>query len=134
MTKRPDAMVYAVALGGLIIIGVVTTAIINVVKNNQSAPTDIRTKAGVVNTLKLTGTVDSVDETAGTISVLDVQFSSESRSGKPVNYGTWTVTPPRTFSLMTAVPGAKISFTVNSDSFDVMSKQVVAASVTILQK
>jgi len=126
-------MVYAIALGALIIMGVVTTAIINVVKNNQSSATDIRAKAGVVNTLKLTGTVDSTDDISGTITVLNVQFADESRSGKPVNYGTWSVTPPQTFSLSTALPGTRISFTVNSDSFNVASKQVVAAQVTILQ-
>jgi hypothetical protein len=133
MNKKPDAMVYAIALGALIIMGVVTTAIINVVKNNQSSATDIRAKAGVVNTLKLTGTVDSTDDISGTITVLNVQFADESRSGKPVNYGTWSVTPPQTFSLSTALPGTRISFTVNSDSFNVASKQVVAAQVTILQ-
>lgn len=126
-------MVYAIALGALIIMGVVTTAIINVVKNNQSSATDIRAKAGVVNTLKLTGTVDSINDTAGTITVLNVQFADESRSGKPVNYGTWSVTPPATFSLSSALPGTRISFTVNSDSFNVSSKQVVAAQVTVLQ-
>ena len=122
------------ALGALIIAGVITTAIINVVKNNQRSATDIRAKAGVTNTLKLTGTIDSVDDAAGTLTVIDVQFAAESRSGKPVNYGTWTVTPPNIFSLSSAVPGAKVTFTVNSDSFDVVSKQVTAANVTILQK
>lgn len=126
-------MVYAIALGALIIMGVVTTAIINVVKNNQSSATDIRAKAGVVNTLKLIGTVDSTDDIAGTITVLNVQFADESRSGKPVNYGTWSVTPPATFALSSALPGSQISFTVNSDSFNVSSKQVVAAQVTVLQ-
>lgn len=127
-------MVYAIALGSLIIVGAITTTIINVVKNNNSSATDIRAKAGVVNTLKLVGTVDSVDSMGNTITVLDVQFAPESRSGKPVNYGIWTVTPPPTFSLGTAAPGTKISFTVNSDSFDVVSRNVSAANVTILPK
>ena len=127
-------MIYAMALGGLIIAGIITTAIINVVRNNQSSAVDIRAKAGVTNTLKLTGTVDSIDETAGTITVLDVQFAEESRSGKAVNYGRWTVTPPVTFSLMSAIPGANITFTVASDSFNVVSKQVTAANVVIKQK
>ncbi len=127
-------MIYAIALGALIIAGVITTTIINVVKNNQRSATDIRAKAGVTNTLKLTGTIDSVDDAAGTLTVIDVQFAAESRSGKPANYGTWTVTPSNIFSLSSAVPGAKVTFTVNSDSFDVVSKQVTAANVTILQK
>lgn len=123
-------MIYAIALGILVIAGIITTAIIDSVKNNQSA-TDIRAKAGVVSTLKLTGTVDTVDESAGTITVLDVQFADESRSGKAVNYGTWTVTPPSTFSLLQATPGKKMMFTVQSDSFNVASKKVTAAAVSV---
>lgn len=118
------------ALAGLIIAGVVTTSIIGAIKNNQSG-TDNRAKAGVTNTLKLTGTVESVDDVARTLQVLNVQFSDESRSGKAVNYGTWIVTPPNTFDFPSAQPGTKISFTVNSDSFDVMKKEVVAAQMAV---
>ncbi len=125
-------MIYAIALGALVVVGIITTAIIDAVRNNQGAA-DIRAKAGITNTLKLTGTVESVDEQAGVITVAGVQFDETSRSGKAVNYGTWAVTPPRTFNLLSAAPGARISFTVNSDSFNVASKQVVAAAVTILK-
>lgn len=131
MSKKPDAMVYAIALGALIVVGIITTTIINVVKNNQSSAVDIRAKAGVVSTLKLTGTIDRVDEAAGTITVLNVQFADESRSGQPVNYGAWTVTPPATFLISSATPGSRITFTVNSDSFNVSSKQVVAAEIKL---
>lgn len=130
MNKKPDSLIYILALAGLIVAGVVTTSIISAIKNNQSG-TDIRAKAGVVNTLKLVGTVESTDDLTGTIRVLDVQFSSESRSGKAVNYGAWIVTPPNTFNFLTAIPGTHIQFTVNSDSFDVMKKQVVAAEMSI---
>jgi hypothetical protein len=125
-------MIYAIALGALVVVGIITTAIIDAVRNNQGAA-DIRAKAGVTNTLKLTGTVESVDEAAGTISVSDVQFDPSSRSGKAVNYGTWNVIPPSSFNLLSATPGTKVAFTVNSDSFDVASKQVVAAQVTVLK-
>lgn len=130
MNKKPDSLLYILALAGLIVAAVITTSIIGAVKNNQ-AGTDIRAKAGVTNTLKLTGIVESADDLKGTVKVLNVQFAQESRSGKAVDYGTWIVTPPNTFEFPTAVPGAKISFTVNSDSFDVMKKEVVAAQMAI---
>lgn len=123
-------MIYAIALGALVVMGMITTTIIDRVKNSQGA-TDIRAKAGVTNTLKLTGTVESVDESGGTIKVNDVQFATESRSGKVANYGTWVVTPPSSFNLLTANPGASITFTINADSFNVESHAVVASQITV---
>jgi len=117
-------------LAGLILAAVITTSIIGAIKNNQSN-TDNRANAGLINTLKLTGSIESVDDIARTLQVLNVQFSDESRSGEAVNYGTWIVTPPNTFDFLTARPGTKISFTVNSDSFDVLKKEVVAAQMSI---
>lgn len=130
MNKKPDSLIYIMALAGLIVVAIITTSIINAVKNSGSA-TDIRAKAGVVNTLKLVGTVESIDSVTGILTVLDVQFAPESRSGKAVNYGTWKVTPPSAFNIATAGPGTKINFTVNSDSFDVVAKEVVAAQMTL---
>ena len=103
MNKRPDSLLYIIALAALIVAGIVTTSIINAVKNNQ-AGTDIRAKAGVTSTLKFTGIVNSINDTDGTITVDNVQLSQESRSGQAVNYGTWSVTPPQTFSIVTATP------------------------------
>jgi len=130
MNKKPDSLIYIMALAGLIVAAIITTSIISAVKNNNSA-TDIRAKAGVVNTLKLVGTAESVDSATRTLTVLDVQFSAESRSGKAVNYGTWKVTAPTSFDIFSALPGTKINFTVNSDSFDVATKEVVAAQMSI---
>lgn len=129
MNKRPDALIYILALAGLIVAGIITTSIINAVKNNQ-AGTDIRAKAGVVSTLKFVGIVNSVNED-GTLIVDNVMFSPESRSGQPVNYGSWIVTPPQTFVTGSAMPGSKITFTVNTNEFNVAAKQVVAAQITV---
>lgn len=131
MNKKSNTYIYIIALGALIVAGIITTSIIGAIKNNQGAA-DIRAKAGTLNTLKLVGTVSEVRETDGTIIINDVQFSDESRSGGPVNYGTWTVTPPPTFNLFSATPGARITFTVSTTSFDVASKKVSAVQVTIL--
>ena len=123
-------MIYVMALAGLIVVAVITTSIIGAVKNSGNA-TDIRAKAGVVNTLKLVGTVESVDAVTRELTVLDVQFAAESRSGKAVNYGIWKVTPPASFDIAGAGPGVKVNFTVNSDSFNVVAKQVIAAQMSI---
>jgi hypothetical protein len=130
MNKKPDSMMYIMGLAGLIVVAVITTSIISAVKNSGNA-TDTRAKAGVVNTLKLVGTIESVDALTRELTVLDVQFAAESRSGKAVNYGTWKVMPPAAFDSTNAVPGVKINFTVNSDSFDVSAKQVIAAQMSI---
>lgn len=123
-------MVYILALAGLIVAGVITTTIINVIKNNQNE-VDIRAKAGTLNTLKFMGVVSQINDIDGTIMVNDVQLTQESRSGNAVNYGIWTVTPPTSFSLFSAQPGTKISFTVSTNTFNVASREVAAVTVTI---
>lgn len=128
--KKTKGLPYIVAALVLIIVGIITTAIIGAVKNNDSS-SDIRAKAGVTNTLKLTGFVGSVDDINGTITVENVQFDEGSRSGPAHNYGTWTVTPPRTFSLFSAQSGKKITFTVQTESFNVAVKKVVAVQMTV---
>ncbi len=128
--KKAKGLPYIVAALVLIIVGIITTAIIGAVKNSAST-SDIRAKAGVTNTLKLTGFVGTVDDISGTISVENVQFDESSRSGPAHNYGTWTVTPPRAFSLLSAQPGKKVTFTVQTESFNVAVKKVSAVQLTV---
>jgi len=130
MKKKPDSLIYVVVLFGLIIAAVITTSIINAVKNNQSS-SDIRARAGMVNIIKLTGTVSEVNATNGTITVANVQFSPKTRSGPAVNYGTWTVTPPLRVNISTLTPGKTVSFVVNSASFDVATRNVTASQLTV---
>lgn len=131
MKKKSDSLIYIAALCGLIVVAIVTTAIIGAVKNNQGAPADIRARAGVVNIVKLTGTVSDVNTTDGLVTVANVQLSPESRSGPAANYGTWTVTPPTSFNIISLTPGRTVSFVVNSASFDVATHQVVASQMSI---
>ena len=128
--KKSRGLTYIIAAVSLIVVAIITTAIIGAVKNNQ-APADIRAKAGVSNTLKLTGIVNAVNEADGTITVDGVQFSQDSRSGPAHNYGTWTVTPPLSFSILTAQPGKSIMFTVETTSFNVATKQVAATQMSV---
>ena len=130
MKKRANRLVYIILILLIIVAGIITTTIINSLKNNTS-PADIRARAGVINTLKLTGTVSDIDTANVTMTVDNVILNAESRSGQEINYGTWIVTPPRTFTLSSASPGTKVTFVVNSASLDVASRQVVASQVTI---
>ncbi len=131
MKNKPDSLIYIMALVGLIVAGVITTAIINSVKNNQSAPADIRARAGVINIVKLTGTVTDTSSANGTITVAGVQLAPESRSGPAVNYGTWTVTPPQSVSISSLAPGQAVNFVVDAASFDVATHKVVASELTV---
>ena len=128
--KKTKGLPYIVVALVLVIVGIVTTAIIGAVKNNDST-SDIRAKAGVTNTLKLTGIVGAVDDVNGTITVENVQFDETSRSGPATNYGTWTVTPPQAFSLFSAQSGKKLTFTVQTESFNVAVKKVSAVQMTV---
>lgn len=133
MKNKPDSLVYLIALVGLIIAGAVTTAIINSVKNNQSAPADIRARAGVVNIVKLTGTVTDTSNADSTITVANVEIAPESRSGPAVNYGSWKVTPPLSVSISSIAPGQTVNFVVDAASFDVATHKVVASELTIVK-
>lgn len=133
MNKKPDSLIYLMALVGLIIAGAVTTAIINSVKNNQSAPADIRARAGVVNIVKLTGTVTDTNTADATITVANVQLAPESRSGPAVNYGTWKVTPPLSVNFSTITSGQTVNFVVDAASFDVATHKVVASELTVVK-
>ena len=82
MNKKTNNLLYLGVAGGLIIIGIITTTIINAVKNSNSASgTDIRARAAQTNTLKLTGTITEVVDIEGMLIVSGVQFADTSRSG-----------------------------------------------------
>lgn len=132
MNSKSKGLIYILSAVGLIIVGIVTTAIINAVKNtNQSSSGDIRARAAVTNTLKLTGTVSEIVDLEGMIIVSNVQFADTSRSGTAKNYGTWKVFVPSNFSLATAVVDAPVTFTIDAKSFNVSTKSVVASQITI---
>ncbi|MEK7577661.1 MAG: hypothetical protein AAB492_03555 [Patescibacteria group bacterium] len=132
MNKKPNSLIYLISAFGLIVVGIITVAIINAVKNtNQSGGTDIRARAAVTNTLKLTGIVSEVVDVEGMIIVSNVQFADTSRSGAAKDYGTWKVLTPTNFVMSTAVVGSPISFTIDAKSFNVTSKSVSASVITV---
>lgn len=128
--KKTSGVIYIIAAVLLIIVGIVTTTIISSVKDKQPT-SDIRAKAGTTNTLKLTGTISEINDVESTLTVTNVQFSQDSRSGEAKNYGTWTVTPPSGFEFGSAAPGLTATFTVETTSFNVASKKVAAVQMTV---
>lgn len=128
--RKSSGVIYIIAAVMLIVVGIITTTLISSVKDKDTT-SDIRAKAGSTNTLKLTGTISGVNDVEGTITVTNVEFSKDSRSGDAKNYGTWTVTPPTGFAFGSAAPGLPATFTVEAASFNVASKKVVAVQMNI---
>jgi hypothetical protein len=131
--KKHNSIMYIGIAITLILLGIIATAIINNVKDRQSQ--DIRARASgttSVNTLKFTGIVKEVHESEGIIVVDNVAFSKESSSGDIKNYGTWSVSPPAQFAIKTLKAGNQIRFTVETSTFNVASRTVVATQLTVL--
>lgn len=113
----------------MILLGI---ALVAIVKKNAPAgtSTDVRARAVTQNTLKMTGTVNTVDEAAGIIQVMNVQFDDTSRAGEPQNLGDWTVTPPTGFNYVSVSPGTTVTIGVNASTFNIASHEVTAVSLT----
>lgn len=127
--KKGGSFLYFFGSVAMIVAAIALTALINFSKTD-STTTDVRARAGA-NTLQLTGTVVSTDETTGIIIVQNVQFAEESRSGPGKNLGTWHVTPPPSFTLSQAFPGAQLTITIQAASFDINSREVAATEITV---
>lgn len=96
---------------------------------NRQSTEDVRAKAGATATLKLTGTVSSVDATKGILIVDGMQFLDQTGG----SLGTWTVTPPQSFSLTSVSPGIRVTITVNPTTFIAASHTVTATQITVSQ-
>ena len=126
--KKPSVLVY---VGGSVILVMATvafTAIINRTKPESS--TDIRAKAGVLSTLKLTGTVVSIDTTKNILTVAQLKFHNQIGESIDTSLGTWTVTPPPAFVLSTLVPGKEVVITADASTFMVDAHAVKATAIT----
>ncbi len=97
------------------------------IQSNRSSG-DIRAKAGVAATLKLSGIVSSVDENKGVILVDRVQFLDTQDNQ---TLGSWTVTPPVSFRMESLGPGTKVVLTVNPTTFLAASHTLTATNITV---
>ncbi len=91
---------------------------------------DVRAQAGTQNTLKLTGIVNTVNETKGTIQVINVQFAASNLAGAPQNLGDWTVTAPVDFNFSSVSPGKTVTVGVVASTFNVASHALTAVTLT----
>lgn len=129
MKKKNSSFLYVAGSVAMIVAAITLTALINFSKTD-STTTDLRAKAGA-NTLQLVGTVASVDEVTGTITVENVSLAENSRSGPGKNLGTWTVTVPATFNISQAFPGAQLTITINAQMFNIDSREITATDIKV---
>jgi hypothetical protein len=126
MKKKSNTLLYIAVSVGLIVAAIAATAILN--KSKENASSDIRTKAGVSTTLRMTGTVAAVNESTGTFSLANVRFAT---SESNAILGTWTVTPPSGFSLVSLSPGTQLTMTIDPTTMLATSSTVTATQIIV---
>lgn len=125
MKKKNNTLLYVVIIIGLIVSAVAATTIVN---HSQSGSSDLRAKAGVATTLRMTGTVITVDSTKGTFALANVRFAT---SESNTTLGTWTVTPPPGFSLGSLSAGTQITMTVDPTTMLATNSTVTATQIIV---
>lgn len=124
--KSHNSFLYIGASMFLIVGAIAATAIFR--RNDTSSGTDIRAKAGVSASLRLTGNVSGADDTNGTLTVSNLKFMD---SQDTTTLGTWTVTPPEGSSVSSYPVGANIVLTINPNTFLVTSHTVTATQIVV---
>jgi hypothetical protein len=128
LVKRKNFLIFGSF--GLILLGVILASIIDRVTTSNNGPNDIRARAAITKHLTANATVVSTDAIKGTLTVTDLYFTDESRSGDARNLGTWTVTAPATFNFSTISPGVDVVIAVDAPSFKVSKQTLTATSIT----
>jgi hypothetical protein len=101
--------------------------------SSSSSDTDVRARAATTKTLQLNATVVSTDEVKGTLSVADVYFADNSRSGDAKNFGNWIVTAPANFNFASMTPGQSIVIGIDGTTF-LATRHTVKALTIVPQK
>lgn len=123
--KNSNALLFGSII--LILLAVGLVAILDRTSPSQSS--DIRARAGTAVTLKLIGTVDTIDESKGTITASGVHFASSNLSGEVKDLGTFTITPPAGFNYASISVGGKITVGLDAKSFDIPSHTMTAITL-----
>lgn len=114
----------------LIVLAIGMVAILDKTTSSKEGSTDVRARAATSKDLMVNAVVESVDETAGTITVQNLYFADNSRSGDAKDMGTWIVTPPSGFILSTLSPGTKVAIGVDSKTFLAIKRTLTANTIT----
>lgn len=128
MFKSKNALLFGSV--GLIVLAITVTTILERTKQTAGGE-DVRARASATGTLTMKGIVSAVDETKGVVIVDNVQFEDQATTGK--NLGTWTVTPPKTFSLASLYSGAKIALTVKPTTFLAATHTLTATEIKVIR-
>lgn len=110
----------------LIVVAILFTTIINNLKNTSGSSVDIRTRASAPGLVRVTGRVSEVEESDGTVIVTDLRFEDSTKS-----LGTWTVTPPPAFSLLSLFPGTTVTITVDPPTMIAQNRTLTAKEIVI---
>ncbi len=124
--KKSNSLIYIGASLALIIVAILFTTIINNLKNTSGTSVDIRTRASAPSLVRVTGRVSEVKESDGTVIVDELRFKDSTK-----NLGTWTVTPPPAFSLLSLFPGANITITVDPPTMMAQSRTLTATEIVV---
>ena len=129
VTKRKNFLIFGSL--GLVIVGIILASIIDRATTANNGPNDIRARAGVTKNLTANATVISADAIGGTLTITDLYFTDESRSGDAQDLGSWIVTAPTTFNFSTVSRGTSIVVGIDSPSFKVAAHTFTATSITL---
>lgn len=124
--KQFNSFPYLAGSLALVIVGIVFSAFLNSREPSQTGSVDLRTRASAPGLVKVTGIVREIHDVEGTIVVDDVRFLDATKT-----LGTWTVTPPLSFSPSSAFPGATLTITVNPPTMLAETHTLTATEITI---
>lgn len=124
MRKKKDrTYTYIVGSLMLILIGIVTTNVIDKIKSSNS--TDIRARAGNDRGLQSIGTITGIDIPSGTITVDGFHFASNPNQ----NLGTWIVSVPTGYNFRKFGAGEQIRIFIDQTSYNIAKHTVVAKDI-----
>lgn len=124
--KKSRTLVYVGSSLALIIVAIVFSSFLNRREPAETSSSDIRARANAPGLIKVTGLVNEVNETEGTILVENLAFEDATKS-----LGTWTVTAPISFSVSSAFPGAKLVITVDPPTMMAQSRTLTATEIVV---
>lgn len=113
---------------GFVLISIAFISILSQTKKTENGENvDIRAKAGVANSMKVTGVVASYNASENTLTVNNVNFQNANANSPGM--GTWTVVPPvKDFEPLSSV-GKKVTIFVDAASFNTSAKTLTALDI-----
>jgi hypothetical protein len=127
LTKTRNFLLFGSFI--LIILGIGLVSILNRTQSPEESAGDVRARAGVNSALQVNATVVSIHDADSTMVVSDLYFADESRSGEAKNFGTWTVTVPANFNILSVSPGMDVVIGVDSKTFLATAHTLTALTI-----